>query len=191
MYKELFLKIMKEKGSTMLVNEKIIGEKVILRPINIDDTKDIVRWRNNPAVKQNFIFRQDFTEEMHINWLNTKVKSGEVVQYIIEDKKTGMSVGSVYYRDVDRVNNSAEYGIFIGEDNIRGKGFGTEAAQLFVRFGLEILGLHRISLRVLDGNDIAYRSYIKAGFKQEGVFRDMVKLDGEYRDVIFMAIVNK
>ena len=53
-----------------------------------------------------------------------------------------------------------------------------------------MLKLHRISLRVLGGNDIARRSYEKAGFVTEGLFRDMVKLDGEYRDVIFMAMLN-
>ena len=29
--------------------------------------------------------------------------------------------------------------------------------------------------------------YEKAGFVQEGIFHDMVMLDGQYRDVVFMA----
>ena len=49
------------------------------------------------------------------------------------------------------------------------------------------LHLHRISLRVLAENAAARRSYEKAGFVQEGVFRDMELLDGAYRDVVFMA----
>ena len=31
------------------------------------------------------------------------------------------------------------------------------------------------------------KHYEKAGFVQEGVFRDMELLDGAYRDVVFMA----
>ena len=50
-----------------------------------------------------------------------------------------------------------------------------------------MLRLHRISLKVLGGNEVARRSYEKAGFQTEGVFRDFVKLDGVYTDVIFMA----
>ena len=44
------------------------------------------------------------------------------VQYIILDNADGKPVGSVYYRDIDNHNRSAEYGIFIGEESARGKG---------------------------------------------------------------------
>ena len=94
---------------------------------------------------QNFIFRQTFTPEMHRSWLATKVATGQVVQYIILDNADGKPVGSVYYRDVDNHNRSAEYGIFIGEESARGKGLGTETARLFTQFGVDTLHLHRIS----------------------------------------------
>lgn len=166
---------------------RLAGDRVVLRPITEADTDHIVAWRNTPAVMNNFIFRQKFTPEMHRHWLATKVATGRVIQYIIEDKATGRPVGSVYYRDVDQANHSAEYGIFIGEESARGQGFGTETARLFTAFGFETLGLHRISLRLLAENLPARRSYEKAGFAQEGIFRDMVLLDGRYRDVVFMA----
>ena len=165
----------------------IEGKNVFLRPITDEDTDSIVCWRNDPAVYNNFIFRQPFTPEMHRGWLRTKVAAGQVVQYIILLRDGPIPVGSVYFRDIDPVSESAEYGIFIGEAGARGRGVGSETAKLFSDFGLRELGLHRISLRLLSGNEAARRSYEKAGFKTEGVFRDMVKLDGEFRDVIFMA----
>lgn len=163
------------------------GAAVRLRPIADADTDLIVKWRNTPSVVQNFIFRQTFTPEMHRSWLATKVATGQVVQYIIIDKADDKPIGSVYYRDIDNHNRSAEYGIFIGEESARGKGLGTETAKLFIDFGFAELQLHRISLRVLAENTAARRSYEKAGFVQEGVFRDMELLDGQYRDVVFMA----
>lgn len=165
----------------------IYGKKIILRPIKAEDTPLIVKWRNNPEVRKNFIFRETFTEEMHNNWLNTKVASGEVVQYIIIDRDTEVPVGSVYFRDVDMKNRSAEYGMFIGEDSARGKGMGSEAESLFTSFGFEKMGLHRIFSRFFSDNIRSEKSCERAGFVREGVFRDMVYLDGEYRDVTFMA----
>ena len=169
----------------------ITSDKVTLRPITDADTDLIVRWRNDPAVQQFFIFREPFTPEMHRNWLHTKVETGKVVQYIIVDNADGKSVGSVYFRDIDPANESAEYGIFIGESSARHRVIGTATARMFVEFGLNTLRLHRISLRVIGGNDVARRSYEKAGFATEGVFRDMVKLDGEFRDVVFMSILSE
>ena len=168
----------------------IEGEKVLLRPITMADTPLIVKWRNTDSVRENFIYRGPFTEEIHRHWMQTKVASGQVVQYIIIDRESGREAGSVYFRDISALNRSAEYGIFIGEDWARGRGLGSETARIFTAFGFETLGLHRISLRLLSGNDPARRSYEKAGFQLEGVFRDMVLLDGQYRDVIFMARLN-
>ena len=174
----------------MTENSILTGEKVILRPITKEDTPLIVKWRNTPAVRENFIFREPFTEEMHNHWLNTKVASGEVIQYIIVDKSENLPVGSVYFRDMDRKNRTAEYGVFIGEEEARNKGLGSETAKLFTDFGFDTLKLHRISLRLLSGNVAAEKSYKKAGFKREGIFRDMVFLDGKYRDVVFMAMIS-
>ena len=168
----------------------IIGKSLILRPITFDDTDLIVKWRNNPSVVQNFIFREKFTKEMHENWMRTKVEPRQVIQYIVEEKKSGRPRGSVSFRDVNENYDSAEFGIFIGEDDARGKGYGKEITSLFVKFGFESLGLHRIQLRLVKGNAAAARTYSSVGFHKEGEFRDMVKLGDEYRTVIFMSILD-
>lgn len=171
-------------------NQPILqGEKVVLRPITLEDTPLIIKWRNTPSVQQNFIFRQPFTREMHEGWMKTKVATGQVIQYIIETVEDHRPIGSVYLRDIDLANNCAEYGIFIGEEDARNQGIGTETARLFVKYGFEVLGLHRIYLRLISGNAPAYHAYQKAGFVQEGIFRDMVWLDGRYQDIVFMAVL--
>jgi len=165
----------------------IIGSKLILRPIEFGDTENIVRWRNNPKVRENFIFKEKFTPEMHLNWMNTKVKNGEVVQFIITEKCTSNSIGSVYFRDINNEFHSAEFGIFIGVNEAQGKGYGTEATKLFSDYGFKALKLHRISLRVFERNVAAIKCYETAGFKREGLFKDMVCFDGIYENILFMA----
>lgn len=177
--------------SYILRGDTIEAGRILLRPITMEDTPLIVKWRNTESVRRNFIFREPFTAEMHKHWLETKVATGAVLQYIIVERESGRSVGSVYFRDVDRKNRSAEYGIFIGEESARGKGLGSETARVFTDYGFDVLGLHRISLRLLADNTQAEKSYVNAGFQREGLFRDMVRLDGEYRDVLFMAKLNR
>lgn len=169
----------------------IYGSRVFLRPIQMDDTPLILKWRNNPEVRKNFIFQEALTKEIHTNWMLTKVASGEVVQYIIILQDTHTPVGSVYLRDIDQMNLSAEFGIFIGEDSARGKGIGSVATRLFIQSMFSSLHLHKIFLRVLADNSQAYNSYLNAGFKLEGISRDMVYLNNAYKNIIFMSILEK
>lgn len=170
--------------------KNIVGIKTTLRPITMDDTYLIVKWRNNPKVSSQFLFRKKFTASMHQQWMNTKVKNKEVIQYMIIENKNKKPIGSVYMRDINYETMTGEYGIFIGEDNYRGKGFGSEVAKIFTSYCFDKLKFHKIYLKVLEDNKIAYRTYQKAGFKKEALFRDYVKIDGQYYSVYFMSMIN-
>lgn len=167
----------------------LCGADIYLRPMTAGDTDLIVKWRNEDFVRKNFIYRKPFTREGHMNWIETMVKTGKVIQFIICTKED-RPVGSVYLRDIDEVHHKAEYGIFIGESDALSRGFGTQAARLMIRYAFETMGLHKLMLRVLAGNDRAKRSYEKAGFAQEAYLREDVYLEGGYRDVILMAVLN-
>ena len=122
----------------------IEGNKVILREITMDDTENIIRWRNNPKVKKNFCIQSDFTIESHTKWYNTMILTGKVKQFIIIDKESNLSVGSVYLRDIDHINKKAEYGIFLGETDAFGRGIGSETAKLIVDYSFQKLKLHKL-----------------------------------------------
>lgn len=160
---------------------------IYLRLMTGDDTDLIVAWRNSDPVRKNFIYQEPFTREGHENWIRTMVETGKVVQMIICDLATGMPLGSVYIRDIDRQHCKAEYGIFIGEESARGRGVGTAAAKLMLKYCFEEEGLHRVYLRALSENKQAIRSYEKAGFVREGLLKEDVCIEGEYRDIVWMG----
>lgn len=162
---------------------------IYLRLMTELDTDSIIAWRNREDVRENFIYREPFTREGHGNWVKTMIETGRAVQMMICDLQSGQPLGSVYIRDVDRVHNKAEYGIFIGVPEARGRGIGTAAARLMLRYCFEEEGLHRVYLRALADNRRAVRSYEKAGFVQEGCLKDDVFIDGRYYDIIWMAAV--
>ena len=166
----------------------IYGNKIMLRPMEESDTADIIRWRNTDFVRKNFIYQKPFTVESHHHWVETMVKTGKVVQFMIcPCNRASKAVGSVYLRDIDPVHHKAEYGIFIGEESALSKGYGTEAAQLMVKYAFHELHLHKVMLRVLADNVRAQKSYEKAGFQKEAYLKDEVFLNGKYCDVILMA----
>ena len=164
---------------------------IYLRLMRSDDTNLIVAWRNKDAVRKNFIYQELFTREGHESWIKNKVQTGQVVQMIICDSVGDRPLGSVYIRDIDREHNKAEYGIFIGEDDARGRGVGTAAAKLMLQYCFEEEKLHRIYLRAFASNMQAIRSYEKAGFVREGLLKDDVCIGGQYFDIQWMAAINK
>ena len=91
--------------------------------------------------------------------------------------------------DLDPHNESMRFRIALGGETVFGKGYGSEATKAVVDYGLDIVGLHRITLEVVDFNTRAQRVYAKAGFHQEGVLREAWNWDGEWSDVIVMAVV--
>lgn len=167
----------------------ITGQKVSLRLMTRQDTPLIVRWRNNPRVRDNFIYREPFTPQTHENWIRTHVEKGDVVQLIICENNPGRRpVGSVYYRDIDRKAQTAEYGIFIGEDDATGKGYGNETAQLATDWAFAQLHLQKIFLRVFSDNVPARRSYEHAGFHKIQDLPNVTCSDGTERDMILMSM---
>ena len=165
------------------------GADIYLRLMDEGDTDRIIRWRNTEFVRRNFIYQKPFTRQGHMAWIREMIVTGKAVQFMICVKDTGKPVGSVYLRDIDHNHHKAEYGIFIGEREALGKGFGTQAAELMIRYGLEELKLHKVMLRVLAENFPARKSYEKAGFVQEAYLKDEVFLENQYKDVIYMAVI--
>jgi len=159
---------------------------VEIRPISINDTSNIISWRNNPRVLRNFINQSLLDEETHLNWLEKHVATGKTAQFIVN--VDGVDVGSVFLRDIDYMHKKAEFGIFVGNDAYIGMGVGTQATRLIIEYGFMKLGMNKIFLRVLADNTSAIKSYEKSGFIQEGRFIEDVYLNGCFFDVIYMAV---
>lgn len=170
---------------------RIEGHRIILRPMEYGDTERIVKWRNSERVRSRFIYRETFTVMGHCRWIETMIDTGKAVQFMICEKEGIRPVGSVYFRDIDREKKEAEYGIFLGEDDALGKGYGTEAARLAVEYAFSKMGLERLILRVFTDNGMAVRSYEKAGFREEKILKDVECSDGERKDMLLMSLEKK
>jgi RimJ/RimL family protein N-acetyltransferase len=164
---------------------------VRIRPIEDRDSEMVVRWRNSDFVRRNFIYQDDFTLEGQLHWMEHQVRGGQVAQFIIEEGADRCPVGSVFIRDIDRRHRKGEFGIFIGEQAVTGRGVGAAATALVLDHAFDVLGLHRVFLRVLADNASAIRSYERSGFRHEGVLREDVLLSGEFRDVVLMGVLEE
>lgn len=182
------------KGAFMIgpVKKDLIvrGEQVYLRPITLEDTDRVVRWRNEKRVVENFIYRKPVTREDHLKWMVDKVGKGLVHQFIICRNADDMPLGSIYLQNIDEENKKGEWGIFLGEEAAYGKGIGTEAGKLIIRYSFRGLGLHKVYGRILAKNSASLRMAENTGCVREAYLRDELYLDGKYEDLVIIAMID-
>ena len=104
----------------------------------------------------------------------------------LEDDKL---IGEVGFEDQDLPNCEAFVAIGLGERENWGKGYGTDAMRIILRYAFNELNLQRISLTVSEYNPRAVQSYLKAGFVVEGRLRGAERRDGRRFDLVYMGIL--
>lgn len=132
---------------------------------------------------------KSFTQQQIRDWLAGRADEHDRADWAIIRKDDEVYVGEAVLNDLDSDNESMGFRIALSGAHVFGKGYGTEATKAIIEYGLNVVGLHRISLEVVDFNLRAQRAYAKAGFEPEGVLREAWYWDGERSDVIVMAVV--
>ncbi len=165
------------------------SERVFLRPVEPEDFAFLHRWFNDDAVTQYLFYGQtpknlEETKKM----FEEQVLAGDLL-FVVAHRETGDPIGLTGLHEIHASSRSASFRIFIGEEEYRGKGFGTEITELMTYYGFDRLNLHRISLGYTAANEAAGRVYEKAGYVQEGVLRDSIYRNSRYYDSISMAIL--
>ena len=98
-------------------------------------------------------------------------------------------IGFIAFDGINWTDRDAYVAIGIGEPDFWGRGYGSDAMRLMLRYGFTELNLHRVSLTVYAYNPRGIRSYEKCGFKHEGRIRDFVLRDGRRSDMLHMGIL--
>jgi RimJ/RimL family protein N-acetyltransferase len=164
---------------------------IVLAPITKADLPALWTWINDRSdVLWNSAYRP-VDELSHRAWFERIRTQTDVVMFAIRSARTRKLVGSCQLRDIDRVHRTAELQIRIGEQSARGRGWGTQAVRLLMRFAFDDLNLQRVGLRVFATNHRAIRAYEKAGFVREGTLRRAAHIDGAYVDVVVMGLLRE
>ena len=172
--------------------KKIVGERLFLAPasMNQEEIELYTIWMNDFSVTD-YIARSSevYTTNSEVDYLEKVTKDGETKFFNIVLNDGMRLIGTISLFKFNYINRSAHIGIFIGESDCRSKGYGTEAMRLLMEYGFKYLNLHTICLTCLASNDRAHKSYLKCGFKDTGLDREAIFLDGRYYDRIHMDIL--
>ncbi len=170
----------------MLIKDDILG----LFPFEPEDSTKYREWVNSEDFATLLGRATPVTELQHQTWYKGLVSHPDHVVFAVRNLDNDAYLGNVWLHAVHWVNRNAELRILLGADDARGKGYGTRACQLLLRFAFEKLGLHKVYLYVSAANPRAHRSFLKAGFQDEGLLVDEFYLDGAFVNVHRMAVLN-
>lgn len=168
--------------------KKIIGEHIYLSPVCTEEVDSYLKWMNDEAVAVNFgQFPKVVSSKSDMKWL---YEPGiDMHRYAMVLLEGDVLIGSISLHNIDHLNRNAFIGIFIGEAEHRGKGYGTEAVRLILNYGFKTMNLHNIMLTVHADNYGGIGCYKKAGFQEVGRMREWIFKDGKYVDKLYMGIM--
>jgi len=86
------------------------------------------------------------------------------------------------------VTQCCALGYWIGERFAR-QGYMSDAVRALIPFIFSTLGLHRIEAACLPSNEASKNLLAKAGFREEGIARRYLQINGEWRDHVLFALL--
>ncbi|WP_228098033.1 spermidine N1-acetyltransferase [Chitinilyticum piscinae] len=157
-----------------------------LRPLEREDLRFVHELDNNESV-MHYWFEEPYEAFVELCDLYDKhIHDQSERRFIVEDA-SGERVGLVELVEINHIHRRAEFQIIIAPAH-QGRGYASAATRLAQHYAFTTLNLYKLSLIVDCANAPAIHVYSKLGFREEGILRHEFFVNGEYRDVIRMAI---
>lgn len=159
---------------------------ILLRELDEKDAPFMLEWMHDPdtqsGFKKNMLNKtiDDAVSFCRRERIPSNVNDGANIHYAIVDQ-TDEYLGTVSLKNIDLLNNSAEYAIVL-RTKAKGNGIAYAATKLVLEAAFVEYGLHRVYLTVFASNIAAIKLYERCGFSLEGELREHLYIDGKYVD---------
>jgi RimJ/RimL family protein N-acetyltransferase len=169
----------------------IRAERVYLRAVEREDLERCHRWMNDETLTATLAQRYPMSLAREADWIERAARGQDPSQLslaicLADDDR---HIGNCGLEAIDRDNRTATLGIFIAEEDDRGKGLGEEAVRALCRYAFDELDLRKVRLDVYATNPEAEKTYVNVGFRREGVLREEAFRRGRPLDVIRMGLL--
>ena len=167
---------------------KITGERIYLRILTPDDvSKDYVEWLRDTEITQFLEIRwKVFTLEDIREYVKTMNENPNDYLFGIFIKGNNEHIGNIKVGEIDQMHKFGSVGLLIGNKNMWGKGYGTEAVRLATQYSFEELNLNHLKAGMYSDNKGCYKAFIKAGYREVGRYKSSRFYKGGYVDEILV-----
>jgi RimJ/RimL family protein N-acetyltransferase len=164
-----------------MLGPRIEGKLIVLAPPEREHLANYCRWSRDPRIIRYLTIQHPLTMAMEEQWYERIASSPNDVVWEIH--REGRHIGSIGLHEIEWRQRRAGGGIWIGEVEEFGKGFGSEAMALRTRYAFLELGLHKVTTSSDIENVASRRAAMRAGYRECGIHRKHNYLDGAWHDV--------
>jgi UDP-4-amino-4,6-dideoxy-N-acetyl-beta-L-altrosamine N-acetyltransferase len=158
-----------------------------LRDLVESDGDRLFAWRRQAEVNRWMSDQPPRALEEHQAGFQAFLADSDRRGWIIN--RNGQAVGFLSLTGLTNCNRRAEWGWYIADADARGRGVGRAAEALGLDKAFDDLGLEKVSAEVFADNEAALKAQAAAGFRREGYLRRHALKDGQFRDVVLLAIL--
>jgi RimJ/RimL family protein N-acetyltransferase len=172
----------------------LIGPRVRLRAMEESDAEQLAEWINHPDMREFLLVRFPMSLRDEKEWIaGHSVLKGTPhdLAFAIELVKEGRLIGATGLHLIDWVQRRAMTGMFLFPEEVRGKGYGTEAKNLLLDYAFGELGLHSIFSFTFGENRRSQQALERQGYRRGGVHRKAYLVKGEWVDGIYFDILRE
>ncbi|NLM30423.1 MAG: GNAT family N-acetyltransferase [Methanomicrobiales archaeon] len=169
---------------------RISTDRLILRPFEIADARDVQHLAGDYAVSRTTLIPYPYPDGLAGIWIASiqrGIERGEVAAFAITLARSGRLIGSIRLQ-IDRMNARGELGFWIGRP-FWGQGYATEAVRAVIGYGFSDLGLNRIYGMHFARNPASGRVMEKCGMVHEAHLREHVRKWGVFEDADIRAVL--
>jgi [ribosomal protein S5]-alanine N-acetyltransferase len=156
-----------------------------------EDAPTITRWFNTAEVTA-YLNRgsHPMTLQSEREYLEKMYSDTAQLMFCIWHRKDKKIIGTTGLHHINHINQTAVFGICIGEKEYWSKGLGAESLTAMLSHGFGRLNLRSVTLSVLGNNPRGKRCYEKCGFVEVGGYPKHILKDGVWHDEILMLALN-
>ncbi len=173
-------------------------ERLIVRSAVLSDVQEAVDYyrRNkdflaaySPRRPEEF-FTVSFHEQMIMQDVRHEQNGDGIRLWIERRDDPGRFIGNMSLSQMIRgVFCSCYIGYQLDKDELR-QGYMTEALRVMIDVGFREFGMHRIEANIMPENTASRATVERLGFRQEGLAKAYLRLDGVWRDHLHYALLN-
>ena len=164
----------------MILNKTLQTKRLNLRMMSASDANDdYLGWIHDPAVNQFLEIRHSLPASTHelVGFIECVNNSPDSLLLGIFLRESSRHIGNIKISPVITRHARAELGYLIGDRNSWGKGYASEAIREVARYGIEELGMAKITAGIYETNIGSARTLLKAGFSLEATIPSHVICD--------------